>query len=559
MALITTSGFLLLSCVLVSAGHPSFGSKLAGYPQNAARVTFQEVQAGVSGISWLHDNARSPERHLPETVGAGCAFLDFDNDGWMDIYLVNSGPSDFFTPRAPLKNALYRNNRDGTFTDITDKAGVAGGAFGMGAAAGDYDGDGWQDLYVTNYGRNLLFHNNGNGTFGEVAEKSGVAVSGWSTCAVWFDYDNDGKLDLFVSSFASYSKAESVSCGDRSGRRYYCIPRPFKARASYLFHNNGDGTFGDVSKQSGIGRVLGKAFGAVATDINNDGLMDLFVANDTMANFLFINRGGGKFDEIGLRAGVAYSDGGVPRSGMGVDAVDYDADGWQDLFVANIDRELFSLYRNQKDLSFSDEAGEIGEATRWLSGWGLKFFDYDNDGDPDLFLVNGHPDDMVQAQNPQVKYKEPLLLFENTNGLFKDVSAQSGAVFAMDYPARGMAVGDYDNDGDLDMLVANNGAAPLLLRNEGGNRQNWVGLQLVGTKSNPAGVGAVITWQSGGVKRSRLKTAGGSYLASHDPREVLGLGQASKLDSVEIRWPSGRLEKLTNLRMNAYTRVTEGQ
>jgi hypothetical protein len=523
-------------------------------------VTFEEISAKASGITWVHNNARSMERYLPETVGAGCAFFDYDNDGWMDIYLVNSGPSDFYTPTTQLRNALYHNNHDGTFTDVTDKANVAGRAFGMGVAAGDYDKDGWADIYVTNYGRNILYHNNGNGTFTDVTDKAGVAATGWSTCAVWFDYDNDGRLDLFVSSFVFYNKSQNIFCGDnRLNRRYYCIPRVFKPQPSHLFHNNGDGSFTDVSKESGIANSLGKSFGAVATDINNDGLMDLFVANDTVANFLFVNKGKGKFEETGLVAGVAYSEAGNPRSGMGVDSVDADGDGWQDLFVANIDQELFSLYRNQKDGTFTDEAGEIGPATRLLSGWGLKFFDYDNDGDADLFLANGHPDDMIEAQVSRVKYKEPLLMFENTGRAFKNVSAQSGPAFSKDFPARGMTVGDFDNDGDLDVLISNNGEAPLLLRNEGGNRNNWLGLQLVATKSNPASVGAVVSWQAGGLKRTRLKIGGGSYLASHDPREILGLGRAPKVESLEIRWPSGTIDKLSNLPVNTYIKIVEGR
>jgi len=287
--------------------------------------------------------------------------------------------------------------------------------------------------------------------------------------------------------------------------------------------------------------------------------MDLFVANDTMPNFLFINKGGGKFEEVGLGAGVAYSEAGKPRSGMGVDAADYDADGWQDLFVANIDQEFFSLYHNQHDLTFTDEPGEVGPATQLLSGWGLKFFDYDNDGYPDLFLANGHPDDLVEMRASRVKYKEPLLLFRNIGGKFKNVSAQSGAVFSKDFPARGLAVGDFDNDGYLDVLISNNGEAPILLHNTGDHRNNWLGLQLVATRSNPAAVGAIITWQAGGVKHRRLKTAGGSYLASHDPREVLGLGTAPKVDSVEIRWPSGKVDKLTNLPLNTYIKVVEGE
>lgn len=525
-----------------------------------AAVTFKEVLPKSSGINWVHNNAHSPERYLPETVGAGCAFFDYDNDRWMDIYLVNSGASDFYSPRVPLRNALYRNNRDGTFTDVTDKAGVAGGKFGMGVAAGDYDGDGFADLYVTNYGGNDLFRNNGNGTFTNVTEKAGVAAPGWSTSAVWFDYDKDGKLDLFVSGFIFYDGSQKILCADKTGSTsYYCIPRLFKPRQSYLFRNNGNGTFTDVSKESGIANSPGKSFGAVATDVNNDGLTDLFVANDTMPNFLFVNQGNGKFEDVGLASGVAYSEAGKPRSGMGVDAADFDNDGWQDLFVANIDHEFFSLYRNQKDMTFTDEPGEIAPATQLLSGWGLKFFDADLDGDVDLFLVNGHPDDMIEKTMPKVKYKEPLLFFENTGRGFRDVSAQSGPVFNRFFSGRGMAVGDFDNDGDTDVLVSNNGEAPLLLRNEGGNRNNWLGLQLVATKSNPAAVGAVITWQAGGVKRSRLKTGGGSYLASHDPREVLGLGTASKVDSVEIRWPSGKVDKLTNLPVNTYIQAVEGE
>lgn len=561
---------LLLLSVIASGDAVLNFSSAAGYQQTPATksadappIIFAEVPSSQSRITWVHDNARSEVRHLPETCGGGGLFFDYDNDGWMDVYLVNSGPSDFFTPKTPIRNALYRNNHDGTFTDVTDKAGVACGKmgdFGMGAAAGDYDADGFQDLYVTNYGRNVLFHNNGNGTFTDVTDKSGVAAPNWSTCAVWFDFDSDSKLDLFVSSFVQYSGTGTIFCGDNKiGRRYYCVPRVFKPRASFLFHNDGGGKFSDVSSASGIANSQGKSFGAVATDINNDGLMDLFVANDTVENFLFENKGKGKFQEIGLASGVAYSDSGSPRSGMGVDAADYDGDGWQDLFVANIDQELFSLYQNQKDLTFLDKPGEIGQATRLLSGWGLKFFDYDNDGDPDLILANGHPDDMVEIQSLKVKYREPLLMFENVDGKFKDISSTSGAAFKKDWPARGLSVGDYDNDGDLDVLIINNGDAPVLLRNDGGNRNNWVGLQLTTTKSNSAAVGAIITWQAGGVKRSRLKTGGGSFLASHDPREILGIGKATKIDSVEIKWPSGQIDKLSGVPVNKYVKVVEGQ
>ena len=527
-------------------------------PPAKSGVIFEEISAKQSGITWVHNNAHSAERHLPETVGAGCAFLDFDNDGWMDIYLVNSGPSDFFKPSIPLRNALYRNNRDGTFTNVTEKAGVSGGTFGMGVAAADYDGDGWIDLYVTSYGRNILYRNNGNATFTDVTERAGTAAPGWSTCAVWFDYDNDKKLDLFVSSFVYYDKTLNVLCSDDIKRTYYCIPTHYKPRPSHLFRNNGDGTFADVSKESGIAGSSGKSFGAVATDVNNDGRMDLFVANDTKPNFLFINQGSGRFEEVGLAAGVGFSASGKARSGMGVDAADYDNDGWQDLFVTNIDQEFFSLYHNQKDLTFTDEPGEIGSASQFLSGWGLRFFDYDNDGNPDLFLVNGHPDDFIEMRSTRVKYREQLLLFRNSASGFKNVSEQSGTVFDKYFSGRGMATGDFDNDGDLDVLIANNGEPPALLRNNGGNRHKWIGLQLIAKQSNSGAVGAIISWQAGALKRSRLKTAGGSYLASHDPREILGIGSAAKIDHVEIRWPSGKVDKIANPPMNRYVKVVEG-
>ena len=502
----------------------------------------------------------SEERHLPETVGAGCAFLDYDNDGRLDIYLVNSGPADFYEPSSDLRNALYRNNGDGTFTDVTVQAGVEGGQFGMGAAAADYDGDGDTDLYVTNYGPNLLFRNRGDGTFEEVAESAGLAASGWHTHAVWFDADNDADLDIFVSSFVSYSLDEAKYCGDNEiGRRHYCIPRSFKPTPSRLFRNEGGGKFTDASAESAIASVAGKAFGAVATDINNDGLLDLFVANDTVANFLFINQGKGAFEEQGLLYGVAYGDAGNARSGMGVDAVDYDGDGWQDLFVANIDHEMFSLYRNLEGADFQDASLEVRRETRLLSGWGLKFFDYDNDGDPDLILSNGHPDDMINLFKPLVTYREPLLLLENLGEDYQNVSSLSGSVFGKKFPSRGLAAGDYDNDGDWDILVANNGEAPLLLANQGGNSNHWIGLQLKATESNPEAVGAVITWEAGGRTYRKLRTGGGSYLASHDPREILGIGAAAAADTVKIEWPSGRVDELADAPIDRYSLVVEGK
>jgi len=537
---------------------------LAPRPGPANSVpTFEEVPPSTSGIIWVHSNGRSAEMYLPETTGAGCAFLDYDNDGWMDIYLVNSGRCDFYEPKPPLRNALYHNNRDGTFTDVTERAGVTSGGYGQGVAVGDYDGDGWPDVYVTQYGRSILFHNNANGTFTDVTEKAGLAAPGWASSAVWFDYDNDGRLDLFVCRFVDFDKSKNRFCGNReTGERYYCIPRVYEPMPSWLFHNNGDGTFTDVSSQSDIGKSLGKAWGVVATDINNDGWMDLFVANDTVQNFLFANRHG-KFEEIALQAGVGFSADGRARSGMGVDSADFDQDGWIDLFVANVDQEMYALYHNNHDESFDDLAvpSGIGMTTRLMSGWGLKFFDYDNDGNLDLFLTNGHPDDRIEERFSQVKYREPMLLFRNTGKGFENVSAESGPIFSRVFAGRGMAIGDFNNDGALDVLVAVNNAAPVLLKNNAAKGSHWLGLRLVGKKANPDAIGALITWQAGDLKRHCLKAGGGSYLASHDPRVVLGIGARTKIDWIEIKWPppSAAVERLTDLPIDRYITIVEGQ
>ncbi len=529
----------------------------------AAQFPFEEIPSEKSGIQWMHTSGQSPEKYLPESSGPGCAFLDYDNDGWMDIYLVNSGKCDFFTPSSPLRNALYKNNRDGTFTDVTEKAGVGAGGYGQGVAVGDYDGDGLPDLYVTQYGRSILYHNNGDGTFTDVTEKAGVAAPGWSSSAVWFDYDNDGRLDLFVGRFVDFSKELNKPCGiHEDGQRHYCIPKVYSPMPSWLFHNNGDGTFTDVSKESGIASHPGKVWGVVATDINNDGLMDLFVANDTVANFLFVNRGKGKFEEIGELAGIAYSSEGRARSGMGVDAADYDQDGFMDLFVANLDRELFSLYRNNHDETFDDQARstEIGSATRLMSGWGLKFFDFDNDGELDLLLANGNPDDLVEKLHSQVKYQEPMLLFHGTGKGFDNLTSQSGPLFAKPLSARGLALGDFNNDGAVDVLVSVNNGAPLLLRNNVGARNHWLGIKLVGKKSNPDAVGARITYLAQDLKRTRMKVGGGSFLSDHDPRIVLGVGKRSKIDWVEVKWPlPGATERFTDLPIDRYITIIEGQ
>jgi enediyne biosynthesis protein E4 len=557
-------GFLQLG---VMAG----AANVVGFPALAAGESlFSEVPASASGITWVHENAMSPSRFLPEALGPGCAFFDYDNDGWMDIFLVNSGPSDFWTPTKPVRNALYKNNRDGTFTDVTETAGLTGNYFGMGVAVGDYNNDGWPDLLVTAYGRCTLYQNNHNGTFTDVTEKAGLTGPKFTTSAVWFDYDNDGRLDLFICSFVEYAGVKRLECGNNSiGRNYYCVPRVFKPSSSFLFHNNGDGTFTDVTKGTAIEAALGKGLGVVATDLNNDGRMDLFVANDTVQNFLFMNRGPGanghwKWDEIALQAGVGFSDSGRPRSGMGVDAGDVNGDGYQDLFVSNVDHEMYSLYLNNKDESFADAAQPNGVArtTRLMSGWGLKYFDYDNDGLIDLILANGHPDDMIDAYSMQVHYKEPLLLFhQGPDHKLHDVTAEAGPVFQKDWSGRGLAVGDYNNDGAVDVLVGVNGGPPVLLRNNAAKGNNWLGIKLEGVSCNRDAIGARIVWKLGAKRYERLKNNGGSYLSSHDPREVLGIGPAMQIDELEIHWPapSKQVDKLAKVGVNRYINIVEGK
>jgi enediyne biosynthesis protein E4 len=545
------------------AAFPSYGS-----PLDKLDSAFPFTEVTGSGITFVHTNGRSLQKYLPESTGAGCAFFDYDNDGWMDIYLVNSGPCDFWTPSEPLRNALYRNNRDGTFTDVTEKAGVLGGGYGMGVAAGDYDGDGFQDLYVAQYGRSILYHNNGDGTFTDVTEKAGVTAPGWASSAVWFDYDNDGRLDLFVCRFVDFTKLTHHVCSAPNipalaGIYEYCDPRIFDPMPSRLYHNNGDGTFTDVSEKTGIADHAGKAWGVVATDINNDGFLDLCVANDRTANFIFANRGGKHFEEIGFTAGVAYDPGGKARSGMGIDSADFDQDGWMDLFVTNLDHEFYNLYRNQHDESFEDRAPQMGiaRASLLMSGWGVKFFDYNNDGNLDLFVANGHPDDLIDQLRPGVTYSEPLILFQNNGTEFKNVTGESGPIFARPMSARGLATGDFDNDGAVDVLISVNAGAPVLLKNTAAKGNNWLGIKLVGKKSNPDATGAWVTYQSGDLKRSRMKVGGGSFLSSHDPRIVLGMGPREKMDWLEVKWPmpSGTTQRFSGLPVNRYITIVEGQ
>ncbi|HYO83483.1 MAG TPA: CRTAC1 family protein [Bryobacteraceae bacterium] len=522
---------------------------------NGGRGIYETLTPAKTGVHFVHDSGRSPRRYLPESMGPGAAVLDFDNDGSMDLYFVNSGPADIYKPSKPLRNALYRNNGNGTCTDVTEKAGVPGRDYGIGVSTCDFNGDGWTDLFVTNYGRNVLYRNDRNGKFTDVTAEAGLDSHGLYTVAVWFDYDRNGTDDVFVGHFVKYSKELERDC-TQGGEPHYCYPLAYDPQPSRLYRNNGDGTFTDVSTASGIAKHNGKTFGAVATDINNDGWLDLFVANDSVPNFLFVNKQNGSFEEIGLDAGVAYNRDGAARSGMGVDAADYNSDGWQDLFVANFNREMFSIYRNLRDNTFSDDAGPTGiaTATQMYSGWGVKFFDFDHDGDDDLVVCNGHPDDLIEKLSSTLKHKEPILLFEQTSpGKFRSLGPGAGDAFTRDFPARGLSTGDLNNDGYTDLVIANNHEAPLILRHTGAFDNGWLGLHLKGNAT-----GAIIRWTAGSQRRSRLKTAGGSYLSAHDPREILGLGTFKAAQLLEVQWPDGHKDRFQDVIGNRYYSLRKG-
>ncbi len=529
----------------------------------ASPVSFVDVTRP-AGISFVHDNAASPEKYLIETMGAGCAWIDYDQDGLLDLYLVNSAATKLYTPKHSIRSALYHNNGDGTFTDVTDRAGVgAEGLFGMGVAVGDFNNDGFPDLFVLGYGRCILYRNNGDGTFTDITAKSGVENRGrWASSAAWFDYDNDGRLDLLIANYVDWTPENNFYCGDRgSGMRSYCHPDVYKGMPPTLYHNNGDGTFTDVSSASGIGAKPGNGLGVVTFDYDGDGWQDIFIANDSMPNFLFHNKRDGTFEEVGYLAGVAVSGDGQAEAGMGVDAADLTGNGQMDLVVTHLDLQLARLYRNKGNGVFDDETvrSKIGYATYHLSGFGTRFFDYDNDGARDLFIANGHVLDNIQLYRSEARYLEPKLMFRNTGGgLFENVSDRLGADFQLPRASRGVAVGDFDNDGDLDILVNNNGEAPQLLRNDGGNANHWLSILLIGTRSNRDGVGARVKLSAGTSIQFDQKKGGMSYQSAQDPRLHFGLGSHTLIDSLEIDWPSGAKTKLGGIKADQIIAIQEG-
>jgi hypothetical protein len=531
-----------------------------GRAEQEPAIEFVDVTKA-AGIAFRHDNARSTEKYLIETMGAGAAWIDFDNDGWLDLYLVNSAATKVYQPDRPLAGALYRNNHDGTFTDVTAKAGVAAtGIFGMGVAVGDYDNDGFPDLYLIGYRQSILYHNNGDGTFSDVTARAGVANRGkWGSSGAWFDYDHDGRLDLLVVNYLDFTPEHNLICA-QGGHRSYCHPNKYHGQPPVLYHNNGDGTFTDVSRTSGIGLKAGNGLGVVCFDSNGDGWTDVFIANDSMENFLFVNRGNGTFEETGIPAGVALGDDGKTEAGMGVDAADYDGDGRPDLFVTHLDLELNRLYRNRGDGTFEDATlrSKIGTRNFRKSGFGTRFIDYDNDGWRDLFIANGHVLDNIELFHKDTTYAEPKTMYRNVRGVFEDVTSQLGPAMLAPSVARAAAFADFDNDGDIDILVTNNGGAPQLLRNDGGNRSHWIQLRLIGVRSNRDGIGARVKITAGGITQVDEAKGGMSYQAAHDPRLHFGLGGAARVDSIEIRWPSGQVDRLSDVAADRVVTVKEG-
>ena len=526
-------------------------------------VTFVEVLPR-TGITFQHDNAASSEKYFIETMGAGCGWIDYNQDGFLDAYFVQGAGTPHYKPKQPLHSALYRNNGDGTFQEVTQEAGVgADGLFGTGVASADYDNDGFPDLYVIGWNRSILYRNNADGTFTDVTEPAGVANQGkWGSSAAFFDYDKDGHLDFMVANYVNWSPDNNIFCGEkRPGYRSYCHPDVYQGEMPTLYHNNGDGTFSDVTQPSGVGGEPGKGLGLVAADFDNDGWTDIFQANDTIRNFLFMNNRDGTFRDVSILAGVGFSEDGVAEAGMGTDAADFNGDGWLDIYVTHLDFELDRLYQNNGDETFDDVTyrSRIGNHVILYSGFGTRFLDYDNDGRVDLFIANGHILDNIHLFHEEVTYAEPNLMFRNVGkGHFENVSERLGPDFSVPRVSRGAAVGDYDNDGDLDILISNNGQAPQLLRNEGGNGSHWLEVHLQGTRSNLDGIGARLKLISGDLAQIRDAKGGMSYQAAQDRRIHFGLGAYGRVDTLEITWPSGTVDRLEKIAANQIISIREG-
>jgi hypothetical protein len=545
---------ILAACVL----SPALLVAQARGAKPAPAPLFADVTAK-AGISFVHKSGASSEKYMVETFGSGVAWIDYDNDGFPDLYFVNGAPG--------TANALYHNNKDGTFTEVTARAGVAADSganaksYKTGVAVGDYDNDGSLDVYVTALGPNILFRNNGDGTFRDVTAAAGVAgpSSEWSTSTGFFDYDRDGRLDLFVVNYLDYRLDDNLYCGLRKeGYRMYCHPTQFDGMADRLYHNNGDGTFTDVSKKAGVANPAGKGLGVTFCDFDRDGDTDIYVANDTVRNFLYRNNGDGTFTDVAYAAGVGFDSNGKPQAGMGVDCADYDGNGFPDIFVTNFSEELNALYQNRGDGTFEDVSANVGMGSAFLPlGFGTKMFDFDNDGDLDIHITNGHVIDNVKLFQPNLTYPQKDLLFENIGGKFRDISAQAGPALQALRVGRGLASADFDNDGHLDVVISSLGQRPALLRNLGTRAGNWLMIRAKGTKSNGFGLGATVRLQTSEGMQVREINNVASYLSSNDTRVHFGLGQAKIVQQIEILWPSGARQVLKDVAVNQILVVEE--
>ena len=537
--------FLLMLNLLIGASHAQIA------------VQFVDVTTE-AGITFKHVNGASDQKFYLETMGSGAAFLDYDNDGDLDLYIVNGAPLPGFETATPPANILYQNDGDGRFIDVTAAAGVGDTGYGMGCVAADYDNDGDADLYVTNFGANLLYQNNGDGTFTDVTTHAGVdGGDKWSSSCAFVDYDHDGNLDLYVVNYLDYDIAGDRDWHDPRGQQIYANPQVYPGVSDILYRSNGDGTFSDVTRQAGVYNDDGKGLGVTCGDYDNDGRIDIYVANDTTPNFLYRNVGDGRFVDIGPFAGAAYNEHGVAEGGMGVDFGDYNNDGSLDIFVTNFSNETNTLYHNTTDgalIDFSNIAG-LGEVSFLKLAFGTKFFDADNDGALDLFVANGH---LYPTESDALEYAQTDQLFINTGeGTFVDLSEESGEYFSIKRVGRGATFGDYDNDGDTDIFVVNLNQKGVLLRNEGGNRHNWLMIKTVGVKSNRDGIGARVEAATRSHSQIREVQAGSSYLSGHDLRLIFGLGTETKAETIRITWPSGVQQTLTDVEANQLIFINE--
>ena len=547
----------------VAASPSPSASILPPLPEKLAPVEFTDITAQ-AGIKFRHNNGAQGKKYLPETNGSGCAFLDYDNDGWQDLLFINSIDFEDAPKKRKSVMALYHNNQNGTFTDVTAAAGLAKPLYGMGAAIGDYDNDGWQDIFVTALGENKLFRNAGNGKFTDVTAKTGVggAATDFSTSAAWLDYDKDGKLDLFVCNYVQWAIEKDVNCSLDGTNKSYCTPEKYEGQQSRLYHNTG-AKFVDVTEKAGLlEQPLGKAMGVAVVDYDRNGWPDIFVANDTQPNKLYKNNGNGTFSEEGMIAGVALSEEGKARGGMGTDFADIDGSGNPSIIVGNFSNEGLALFRNQGKGLFTDDApaSNVGRDTMLSLTFGAFFFDYDLDGLPDIFMANGHVADDINKVQPKITYAMRPQLFRNEGKKkFTEVTRKAGKPFAKPVVARGAAYGDFDNDGDLDVVLTTNGGPAYLLRNDGGNQLRFARFKTVGAGSNRDGIGAKVTvFLPDGTKQWQVVHSGSSYCSQSELPLTFGLGRNNKIDRAEIEWPSGKVDKLTNLTANQLFVVKEG-